>query len=147
MNTAYAQQQHSPPLHYRNDPPPTPHAQYHSQHPIAVAHQSQPHPQSQQPPQMGASYPTEHGLSTLAPGTAPTAADPLPRSCVENGWRYEYVSRQIVILVCSNISQTQCRSATSSSSYVWVRRQGSTTYHASTMRSIDHNGYQDGQGG
>jgi hypothetical protein len=31
------------------------------------------------------------GLAPLAPGTAPQAPDPLPRSVVDNGKRYEYV--------------------------------------------------------
>ncbi|TVY36595.1 Velvet complex subunit [Lachnellula occidentalis] len=31
----------------------------------------------------------EAGLAPLQPGTQPALIDPLPRSCVENGWRYE----------------------------------------------------------
>lgn len=31
----------------------------------------------------------EAGLAPLQPGMQPAAIDPLPRSCVENGWRYE----------------------------------------------------------
>jgi hypothetical protein len=53
----------------------------------------------------------EGGPPILAVGPQPAMQDPLPRSCVENGWRYEYV-------VCggqriaANASQTPCCSAT-----------------------------------
>jgi hypothetical protein len=33
----------------------------------------------------------EGGLPNLAVGPQPAMQDPLPRSCVEKGWRYEYV--------------------------------------------------------
>jgi len=34
----------------------------------------------------------QEGLAPLAPGpgTQPAMPDPLPRSCIEKGWRYEY---------------------------------------------------------
>jgi hypothetical protein len=32
------------------------------------------------------------GLAALAPGTTASMPDPLPRSCVEKGWRYECVA-------------------------------------------------------
>jgi hypothetical protein len=33
----------------------------------------------------------QEGLAPLAPGSQPAMPDPLPRSCIEKGWRYEYV--------------------------------------------------------
>jgi hypothetical protein len=107
MNTAYAQQG-SPPhdMHrdgmgepYRSGAPGAP--QYPVTHTMPVPQQSQ-IPQSYGNPYnplatTRAPIPEgmqiqEGGLPSLAVGPQPAMQDPLPRSCVENGWRYEYVA-------------------------------------------------------
>jgi hypothetical protein len=53
-----------------------------------VAQQAQPPPPQSQ---MGGFPDYGHGLAPLAPGSAPAATEPMPKSYVENGRKYEYV--------------------------------------------------------
>jgi hypothetical protein len=111
MNTTYAQQG-SPPhdMHiqrtsipnisdaaYRNAAPGA--SQYPLAHSMPLPQQSQINPTYGDPfnPLAVSRAPIPEGmhagegLAPLAPGTAPQAPDPLPRSIVDNGKRYEYV--------------------------------------------------------
>lgn len=105
MNTAY--QQASPPheMHrgpipdvgYRGGAPGGPQYPMQPQHSMPLPQQSQiPHSYGDPYNSLAVSRAPiaelvhgEAGLAPLQPGTQPAAADPLPRSCIENGWKYE----------------------------------------------------------
>ncbi|RDL40089.1 Uncharacterized protein BP5553_00068 [Venustampulla echinocandica] len=106
MNTAYAQQPPSPSNMHRQSIPNMHEAAYRSGAPTAphypVSH-TMPLPSQSQIAQgysdpynsmavtrapIPETHPSE-GLAPLVPGTQPAAPDPLPRSCIENGWKYE----------------------------------------------------------
>jgi hypothetical protein len=138
MNTTYAQQG-SPPhdMHiqrtsipnisdaaYRGSAPGAP--QYPLTHSMPLPQQSQINPTYGDPynplavsraPIPEGMHPGD-GLAPLAPGTAPQAPDPLPRSCIENGKRYEFVFAyyrplQLLTLyvdsvLCNNLVALEC---------------------------------------
>ncbi|TVY52503.1 Velvet complex subunit 2 [Lachnellula cervina] len=107
MSTAYSQQASPPHDMHRGSIPNIPDAGYRpaaggpqypiSQHSMPVPQQSQINQPYSDPfnplaatrPPVPEQIHAEAGLAPLQPGMQPAAIDPLPRSCVENGWRYD----------------------------------------------------------